>query len=146
MGYADDIYTDVRFDFAGSLRLAASLYAYAADLDALRSTRRSQARVATRSWRGPFGREFEGRADTDESNLTNLANALRTDAEQWAIAWQRAMDQQNWKLYARRCKEIEEQRNLAQKFVDLFNGVDLPPPPRPVPKPTAPSYAPTAAL
>ena len=146
MGYADDIYTDVRFDFAGSLRLAASLWGYADDLEALCASRRSQAETALKSWRGPYGREFSERAGTDLSNASRLAAVLRTDADAWATAWKQAMDQQNWKLYARRCREIEEERNLAQKFVDVFNGIDLPPEPVPVPKPAAPSFAPTACL
>ena len=146
MGYADDIYVDVRFDFAGSLRLAASLWAYAEDLEALRTSRHSQARTALESWRGPFGREFADREVTDENNLWRLAGTLKADAESWALAWKQAMDQQNWKLYARRCREIEESRNVAEKFVDFFTGVDLPPPPPPVPVPSAPAFAPTAGL
>ena len=146
MGYAADIYVDVRFDFAGSLRLAASLWSYAEDLEALKTSRHSQAERALSSWRGPYGREFTGRETTDENNLSRLAGVLKADAESWARAWKQAMDQQNWKLYARRCKEIEDNRNLAEKAVDLFTGIDLPPPPQPVPVPSAPSFAPTACL
>lgn len=146
MGYSADIYVDVRFDFAGSLRLAAALWAYAEDLDALRASRRAQAGKALASWRGPYGHEFAGRENTDEDNLTRLANTLREDANAWAHAWAQAMNQQNWRLYARRCKEIEDSRNLADKFVDLITGIDLPPQPKPVAPPRAPAFAPTACL
>lgn len=138
--FADDIYVDVRFDFEGALRLARNLCAQADALDALRAERLTKAETALGSWLGPYATEFAGRVEDELAKLSELAAHLRFEAEQWAVAWTAATDQQLWKLYARRCKEILDDRGWGQKFVDHFNGVDLPPEPQPAQKPSAPDY------
>ena len=58
-----------------------------------------------------------------------------------------AMDQQNRVLFARKTKEVEDNRSGWDNFWGGLTGHDdLPPEPTPVTKPSAPGFYPTATF
>ena len=136
---------DVRFDFEGSLRLARSLWAYADELQAARSVRDTDAGVALRSWRGPFGDEFRERAADEQHSLSALIAALRSDADAWAQAWKDATDEQNRRVWARQVEQMKAERSMMEKVGDFFTGFDYPPEPATVPKPVPGMFYATCA-
>ena len=135
---------DVRFDFAGSLQLARELWAYADDLEQGKTARRTEAMAALRTWRGPFGDQYRERTTDEQTSLASVIAALRTEADQWAVAWKEATDEQNRRLHARRVEQMKAERSALEKVGDFFTGFDYPPPPPPVAKPGPAGFHATA--
>ncbi|MFI5044951.1 MAG: hypothetical protein ACHQDC_09175 [Acidimicrobiales bacterium] len=145
MGLSAD--KDVKFDWYGSLSLARQLWAYADDLEAASTVRMNDANAALKSWLGQYADKFIASANDEQTSLTNVIANLRNDATAWAQAWKLAMDQQNRVLYARKVKEVEDNRSGWDSFWGGLTGHDdLPPEPQPVPTPTSPSFAATAGF
>ena len=138
--------SDVRFDYDGALRLARSLWAFADDLEQAKGDRHEAAQRALRLWKGPFGTDFDGREESEQSSIRRVIDGLRTEADQWAEAWKRAMDEQNRRLYARRVERMKEERSRLEKIGDFFTGFDYPPEPAPVAKPKPGMFYATACL
>jgi class 3 adenylate cyclase len=138
--------TDVRFDYDGALRLARSLWAYADELEAAKAERKTEAEHALRTWKGPYATEFVGRGNDEQTSISALIAALRSDADAWAQAWKNAMDEQNRRLYARRVARMKEERSVAAKIGDWLTGFEAPPPPAPLPKPGPAGFYPTGCL
>ena len=145
MGWSGNA-SDVRFDFDGSLRLARELWAYAEELEQAKGERRSEALRALRTWKGPFGDQFRDRSEDEESSLASVVAALRTEADQWALAWKQAMDEQNRRIHARRVEQMKAERSALEKLGDFFTGFDHPSPPPPVAKPAPAGFHPTGCL
>lgn len=135
---------DVRFDFEGSLRLARELWAHADDLEQGKGERRTRAMAALRTWRGPFADQYRERTSDEQTSLASVIAALRTEADQWAVAWKEATDEQNRRLYARRIEQMKADRSALEKVGDFFTGFDYPPPPPPVAKPGPAGFHATA--
>lgn len=138
--------SDVRFDYEGALRLARTLWSFAEDLESERTSRRSEAMDALRTWRGPFGDQFRDRVADEQTSLASLIAALKSEADLWASAWKEAMDEQNRRLYARRVEAMKEERSRLEKLGDFFTGFDYPPAPAPVPKPGPAMFHATTCL
>ena len=95
---------DVRFDYVASLQLARRLWALGDEVDELMANRVSHARTALTDWLGRYGTQFADRIDSEAQQATAIANDLRTAAEQWAVRWAEAMNEQNRILHARETK------------------------------------------
>jgi hypothetical protein len=131
----------VRFDFEGSLDLARSLWRLAEELDQLLASRAAMASTALTGWTGRFGEQFAERANDEQSTGRTLAQMLRADAQGWALAWTRAMDEQNRVLYAREKQRVESDRGLLDSLGGaIFGHDDLPAMPRPASVPQPPYF------
>ena len=143
----DANWSDVRFDYPNSLVLARRLWEVADALDTLAAVRRSAGADALVDWLGPLGGEFAARLDTEAGDLTRLAGELRTAARGWAQAWANALNEQNWRLFARACQVVRSRRSNVDRFVGFFTGHDdLPPEPSARATPTAPRFLPTGTF
>lgn len=139
--------SDVRFDFGGSLDLARRLWGLADSLDTLANDRALRAREALVGWEGRFGIEFGERVTVDVTDLQRVALDLRGAAQGWAASWATAMNEQNRRRFAREVTRIEGDRSLVDNVVGFFAGHDdLPPEPREVSVPQAPSFAATGSF
>lgn len=145
MGLSADV--DVEFDFDGALRLARRLWALAEYLQALQSNRADSAEVALRRWTGPRATAFSGRHADEQQSFGHVVAGLQSEAMAWAAAWQQAMTQQNWVLYARAERANKADRsNLEKVWGGLVGHDDLPPLPEQVMVPKSPSFSPTATF
>ena len=138
---------DVRFDYVGSLQLARRLWALAGDVDTIRGRRVSLAEAALTDWLGAYGTQFAERINSENAQASTIANELRTAAEQWAIRWAEAMNEQNNINHARETERIEDERSGWDNFVGgMFGHDDLPPSPPSIDVPSAPSFYATGTL
>jgi len=138
---------DVRFDYVASLQLARRLWALGDEIDELMSNRVRHARTALTDWLGVYGTQFADRVDSESMQATAIANDLRTGAEQWAVRWAEAMNEQNRILHARETKRVEDDRNIVEDVVGgLFGHDDLPPDPPAIEVPTSPNFYATGSL
>jgi hypothetical protein len=139
--------SDVRFDFTGSLDVARRLWTLAQGLGDLADDRSVAAADALASWQGRFGVEFAERITTEVGDLQRVALDLRGAAQGWAISWTNAMNEQNRRRYARAVERVEDDRGIVDGVVGFFAGHDdLPPEPRELTVPEAPSFAATGAF
>ena len=139
--------SDVKFDWYGSLSLARRLWAFADDLETAATTRGSEVEGALKSWLGAYADEFITRTNDEQTSLTTVVSNLRNDATNWAQAWKLAMDQQNRVLFARKTKEVEDNRSGWDNFTgDLFGHDDLPAAPPTIDVPTEPNFYATGTL
>jgi hypothetical protein len=138
---------DVRFDYVGSLQLARRLWALADDVDAVRNKRVALGGAALTDWLGAYGTQFADRINLENVQAATIANEMRTAAEQWAVRWAEAMNEQNHINLAREIKHIEDDRSGWDNFTGFFGGHDdLPSAPGAIPVPTAPSFTATGTL
>jgi hypothetical protein len=138
---------DVRFDYVGSLQLARRLWTLAGDVDTIRSRRVSLAEAALTDWLGQYGTQFAERINSENTQASTIATELRTAAEQWAIRWAEAMNEQNNINYAREVERIKDDRSGWDNFVGgVFGHDDLPPEPPAIDVPTSPSFYATGSL
>lgn len=138
---------DVRFDYVASLQLARRLWTLAGDLDTIRGRRVSLAESALTDWLGAYGTQFGERIGSEDVQAATIANELRTAAEQWAIRWAEAMNEQNNINYAREVERIKDDRSGWDNFVGgMFGHDDLPPEPPSIDVPSAPSFYATGTL
>lgn len=137
----------VKFDFEGSLQLARSLWALAAELETSDAGRNTEYETAKAKWQGTYGTEFASRRETERSACTNVVNGLRRDAKAWAKAWAKAMEQQNKNNRAAKVEKLRKERSNMEKFGDYFVGDDSDdhvPDVKAVAVPTAPGFLATA--
>lgn len=140
-------WSDVRFDYDGSLDLARRLWQLADRLDALGADRHRWAVDALVDWTGPLGGEFAGRVDTEVVDLARVSGELRAAADGWAQAWAGALNQQNWRLFARACDVVRSRRSTGDKIIGFFTGHDdLPAEPYTRATPTAPRFLATGTF
>lgn len=140
-------WTDVRFDYDGSLQLARELWGLADEVDAVGADRHAAAVEALVDWLGPTRDRFGGRIDVEVADLHRIATDLRGGAQAWAQAWADALNLQNQRLYARACARAERERSTFDKVMGgLFGHDDLPPPPATRATPTAPLFAATGSF
>jgi hypothetical protein len=138
---------DVRFDYVASLQLARRLWALGEEVDQVWTNRVQQARTALVDWLGKYGTEFGERIDLETIQAQTIAGELRTAAEQWAIRWAEAMNEQNNILFARQVKHVEDNRSGWDNFAGTFVGHDdLPPSPPTIDVPTSPNFYATGSL
>jgi hypothetical protein len=138
---------DVRFDYVASLQLARRLWALGDEVDELMANRVRGARTALTDWLGRYGTQFADRIDSESQQATAIANDLRAAAEQWAVRWAEAMNEQNRILHARESKRVEDDRNIVEDVVGgLFGHHDLPPDPPGIEVPTSPNFYATGSL
>jgi hypothetical protein len=134
---------DVRFDWEGSLALARRLWAFADQLDELRTSRRAAAESALAAWHGEFADTFAAAVGQEVADLALGAARLRDGAHDWAAAWTAAIDQQNRVVFARACDRVRSGRSWLDTIGGWLRGHDdLPaePAPRRVPQP--PNFVP----
>jgi hypothetical protein len=140
-------WNDVRFDYDGSLVLARRLWLLADLLDDRAIGRRDTGDEALVGWLGPLGVEFAGRVATEAADLQRIATELRLAANGWAQAWADALNEQNWRSFARACDVVRSRRSNWDKIGGFFTGHDdLPPEPSTRTTPTAPSFRPTGTF
>ena len=140
-------WTDVRFDYDGSLQLARELWALADEVDAVATDRHAAADEALVDWLGPTRDRFGGRVDVEVADLHRIAADLRGGAQAWAQAWADALNLQNQRLYARAVDRAKRNRSTLDKFVGgLFGHDDLPSPPYVRATPAAPFFATTGGF
>ena len=138
---------DVRFDYVASLQLARRLWALGDEVDELMTNRVTVARTALTDWLGAYGTQFAGRIDDESMQATAIAGELRLAAEQWAVRWAEAMNEQNNINYAREVKRIEGDRSLLDNIGGFFGGHDdLPPQPPTIDVPSSPNFYATGSL
>ena len=138
---------DVRFDYVGSLQLARRLWSLASDVDTIRGRRVSLAEAALTDWLGAYGTQFAERINSEDVQASTIANELRTAAEQWAIRWAEAMNEQNNINHARETERVKDERSGWDNFVGgMFGHDDLPPSPPSIDVPSAPSFHATGTL
>lgn len=138
---------DVRFDYVGSLQLARRLWALADDVDAIRNKRVSLGETALSDWLGVYGTQFADRVNSEDLQAATIANELRMAAEQWAVRWAEAMNEQNNINLAREIERVKDERSGWDNFTgSMFGHDDLPSPAGAIPVPTAPSFPPTGTL
>jgi hypothetical protein len=138
---------DVRFDYVASLNLARRLWALGNEVDQVMTNRVQHARTALTAWLGVYGTQFAERIDSESVQATAIANDLRAGAEQWAIRWAEAMNEQNNILFARETKRVEDERSGWDNFKGTFVGHDdLPNSPPTIDVPTAPNFYATGSL
>jgi hypothetical protein len=138
----------VQFDFDGSLALARQLWALADDLVLEDGGREQQYDTAVAKWEGRHGVDFVGRRSTERSSRWRVVEALKDDANLWAEAWARALNQQNKNNRAAEVERIRDDRSGFTKLVDATVGEDDSDDKVPMPEypavPTPPGFAPTA--
>jgi len=138
---------DVRFDYVASLQLARRLWALGDEVDALRTKRVGLASEALADWLGVYGTQFAERVDAESMQANAIAGQLRAGAEQWAVRWAEAMNEQNHINFAREVKRVEDDRNIVE---DIWGGIvghdDLPPEPPTIDVPSAPNFYATGSL
>ncbi len=140
-------WTDVRFDYDGSLELARRLWQLADRLDTLAGERHRWAADALVDWAGPLGAEFAGRVDTEAADVARISGELRVTANGWAQAWAGALNQQNRRLFARACELVRRRRSVGDQIVGFFTGHDdLPSEPATRSIPSAPRFLPTGTF
>ncbi len=138
---------DVRFDYVASLQLARRLWALGDEVDELMTNRVTLARTALTDWLGAYGTQFAGRIDNESMQATAIAGELRLAAEQWAVRWAEAMNEQNSINYAREVKRVEGDRSVLDNIGGFFTGHDdLPPKPPTIAVPTSPNFYATGTL
>jgi len=144
MGYAQKVV----FDFDGALQMARKLSRTSAAIAALATTRRGLADTALVDWVGAFGKDFDLRASTELRNATDISNALRFEADEWALQWKNAMDQENANRWARECDRIRDSRsNWSSAWGGVFGHDDLPGRPNEADVPSAANnYLPTRSF
>lgn len=140
-------WNDVRFDYDGSLVLARRLWQLADLLDERAVVRRCSGGDALVGWLGVLGSEFAGRVTVEAADLRRVAAELRLAADGWAQAWADALNEQNWRHFARACEVVRSRRSTLDRIGGYFTGHDdLPPEPYQRSTPTAPSFRPTGAF
>jgi len=142
-----DAANDVRFDYVGSLQLARRLWALGDQVDELMSNRIGHAQTALTDWLGAYGTQFAERIDSESMQTAAIAGELRFAAEQWAVRWAEAMNEQNSINHAREIKRVEGDRNVLDEVSGFFFGHDdLPTSPLTIGIPAAPNFYATGTL
>lgn len=138
---------DVRFDYVASLHLARRLWALGDQVDELMSNRVGHAQTALADWLGAYGTQFAERIDAESMQAVAIAGELRLAAEQWAVRWAEAMNEQNNINHAREVKRVEDDRNVVDEVGGfIFGHDDLPSSPATIDVPTAPNFYATGTL
>lgn len=117
-------YTDVRFDYDGSLALARRLWSLADELHGVNGKRLGAAEVALWSWQGTYAQQFATRVNEEQASGQRVAFALREEARGWATSWAQAINQQNKRLRGSEVDRVRESRSGMEKFGDRFVGDD----------------------
>lgn len=140
-------WTDVRFDYDGSLALARQLWDLADRFDSLGGARHRWAGEALVEWEGRLAGDFTARLDAEVLDCMRVSADLRAAANGWAQAWADALNQQNRRLFARAVHRTRHDRSFLDKVGGFFTGHDdLPPEPYLRSTPTAPVFAPTGGF
>ena len=110
--------------------------------------REGQYDTAVAKWEGRHGEAFVDRRSTERTSRWRVVEALKDDANLWAEAWARALNQQNKNNRVAEVERISDDRGGFTKFVDATVGEDdseskVPMPEYP-PVPQPPGFAPTA--
>jgi len=137
---------DLVYDYDGMLALARQLWSLADEVSSAVGARQRLAGPAQAGFAGPYADQFRRRLGDEETNASQLAAALRSDANLCARAWQQAMDEENRRRWARHTQALKRQRNVVQEAWDHFFGTGFPPEPGPVAQPPPPGFSPTAEL
>lgn len=137
---------DLVFDYDGMLALARRLWSLAEEVAAAMAARQGLARPVQAGFAGAYADQFRARLGEEAANTGRLAAAVRSDAALCAQAWQKAMDEQNRRRWARHVQALKKQRSVVQEAWEHFFGTGFPPEPAPVPAPQPPSFAPAAEL
>jgi hypothetical protein len=136
--------SDVTFDYVGALSLARRIWALADQVDHTMRARGELSLAARQDFTGTYADQFTRRVSVEAANLTVVVHELHGDAEAFAAAWKREMEEENRRLYARHVDHVKKQRSLVVTLWDDTFGYRYPPPPDPIPQPTPPLFLPTA--
>lgn len=147
MGYSAA--ADVQFDWDGSLASARRLWALAADVSTLMTSRETLGGDAvTDLWQGPHAVSFGERLGTERLDADAISEQLRIGALGWAEAWKEAMNEQNRILHVRECQRRKDNAEWYQSGLlgSVFGGPDLPNEPELLSAPVAPNFFPTGGF
>lgn len=140
-------WTDVRFDYDGSLELARRLWQLADHVLSAATARDQAALDALDEWAGPLCDEFRARNELEAHDLHRISAELRATAAGWAGAWAHAINLQNRRLFARACSIVRDRRSLVSRAWGAVVGHhDLPPEPYERAVPVGPAFAPTGGF
>ncbi|MEL6982129.1 MAG: hypothetical protein AAFO29_06870 [Actinomycetota bacterium] len=144
----------VRFDYAGALELAAALVDLGANAESAHGLRRPlrQTALDPMVFVGPYGDRHRQFADLEDVEIGPRAEACRTAADRWAMAWTRAVDAFNDEaVQAARARmaRYDEQRLHGWRTITALDPTTVEPPPRAgvvvapaaAPLPTGPGFS-----
>src|SRR5699024_12803230 len=67
--------------------------------------------ISLEKWEGPYSTEFEGRRSDEMSSRLLVVSDLKEGAKAWALAWKKALDQQNQNNRQQKLEQMKEDRN-----------------------------------
>ncbi len=126
----------VVFDYSGSLELARRLVALADQLDDAFLSRRGVFEIALAAWSGPSRDHVANALQHELVRGRQVEVSLRSEADAWARAWARAVDEHNQLMW----------RSAVDAAAAQGSPVPFESAPLPAQVPVAPAYLPTTQL